>query len=222
MLGVCWVQAQKVSHNADSTGSQLLKALGAKVCVCVWGGSKGCSNPPEQVHTHRLQQARLPAKAQLYTHRACCLAMHHILKPPPPPRAPTHSIFFCLPFLLHVPCFAGLISKCNAFDISPRNAPPLRLRPAKQCMCAQVLARDVLRPAVIIFTVKRSLADRGFLPSIHFARPAQLLQGTGSDGGGGRLEVCCDDSLQACESKGAPVNSSSSRRVGTAAAARQP
>lgn len=47
----------------------------------------------------------------------------------------------------------------------------------------------MLRPAVIIFTVKRSLTDRGFLPSVHFARPLELVQGAGSEGGGGRLEV---------------------------------
>jgi hypothetical protein len=47
----------------------------------------------------------------------------------------------------------------------------------------------VLRPAVLIFTVKRSLTDRGFLASIHFARPLALVQGAGSEGGSGRLEV---------------------------------
>lgn len=52
-----------------------------------------------------------------------------------------------------------------------------------------MLSRDVLRPAVLMFTVKRSLTDRGFLASIHFARPLALVQGAGSEGGSGRLEV---------------------------------
>jgi len=52
------------------------------------------------------------------------------------------------------------------------------------------MTRDVLRPAVVVFTVKRSLTDRGFLPSIHFARPPLKLEQGNSDGGIGRLEVC--------------------------------
>jgi hypothetical protein len=56
----------------------------------------------------------------------------------------------------------------------------------------------VLRPAVIIFTVKRSLTDRGFLPSIHFARPLQLVQGTGSAGGSQKLEVGHKSKQKAC------------------------
>lgn len=166
VLCACWVQAQKVSHNADSTGSQLLKALGAKVRG---RGSKWVLKPAGTgPHT---QTAVF--KQSLLHHISPC----------------THTLSLLLsfvPFFLHVPCFAGLTAKCNAFNSPQTKCSP----PAKQCACAQVLARDVLRPAVIIFTVKRSLADRGFLPSIHFARPAQLLQGAGSDGGGGRLEVC--------------------------------
>lgn len=101
------------------------------------------------------------------------------------------------PHTLSSSVFRSVLSACPLLCWSHRKMQCLQLTsnkmlppPAKQCACAQVLARDVLRPAVIIFTVKRSLADRGFLPSIHFARPAQLLQGAGSDGGGGRLEVC--------------------------------
>jgi hypothetical protein len=57
----------------------------------------------------------------------------------------------------------------------------------------QAFARDVLRSVVVIFTVKRSLADRGFQASIHFGRPLLLGQGgprtSNDDEGNPRLEV---------------------------------
>ncbi|WIA41754.1 hypothetical protein OEZ86_009092 [Tetradesmus obliquus] len=58
----------------------------------------------------------------------------------------------------------------------------------------KAFAREALRSVVLIFTVKRSLADRGFQAALHFARPLLLGQGgtrSSSDDGGGnpRLEL---------------------------------
>jgi hypothetical protein len=67
------------------------------------------------------------------------------------------------------------------------------LPPPPLLLLLQAFARDVLRSVVIIFTVKRSLADRGFQASIHFGRPLLLGQGgprtSNDDDGNPRLEV---------------------------------
>jgi hypothetical protein len=69
VLGACCVltgmQAQKVSHNADSTGSQLLKALGAKVFNRLLSAAAGVrdAHAPQAEQQLRLTAAALQIRA---------------------------------------------------------------------------------------------------------------------------------------------------------------
>jgi hypothetical protein len=59
-------------------------------------------------------------------------------------------------------------------------------------MLSQVSSNHLLSPVVLIFTVKRSLTERGFLTSFHFARPTDHLAGSKRDkhaNNGAALEV---------------------------------